>query len=269
MAMLAGLGVSATFGAQKLPPTPPSHVVIVIMENHAASKIIGAAEAPYINSLVGQGTFFTQSFGVSHPSEPNYLALFSGSTHQLKDDRCPLSYRGANLAQQLIAEKLTFVGYAEGLPVTGFSGCTAPGGYARKHAPWINFAALPATTSQPFSAFPTADFDSLPTVAMVVPSLRHDMHDGTVAEGDAWLKANLDPYVQWAKSHNGLLILTWDEDDDHHANQVATIFLGPMVKVGTYDRHINHYDVLRTVEALFKLPWAGQAAKATTISEIW
>ena len=78
MAMLAGLGVSATLGAQKLPPTPPSHVVIVIMENHAASQIIGAAEAPYIDSLVGQGTSFTQSFGVSHPSEPNYLALFSG-----------------------------------------------------------------------------------------------------------------------------------------------------------------------------------------------
>jgi acid phosphatase len=55
----------------------------------------------------------------------------------------------------------------------------------------------------------------LPTVAFVVPNLQHDMHDGSIAEGDRWLKANLDGYVQWVASHNSLLVFTFDEDDGH------------------------------------------------------
>lgn len=247
----------------------PSHVVLVIMENHAASQIIGEPTAPYLNSLAAQGALFTRSFAVTHPSEPNYLALFSGSTHRLKDDHCPLSYRGSNLAQQLMAAGMTFTGYSEGLPGPGFLGCSAPSGYARKHAPWTDFPALPVAVGQPFSALPTTDFDHLPTVAFVVPTLANDMHDGSIAAGDAWLKAHIDSYVQWARQHNSLLIVTWDEDDDHHGNQIATLFVGPMVKPGSYDQPINHYAVLRTIEALFKLPGIGESAKARGIAEIW
>ena len=57
---------------------PPDHVVIVIEENHSFASIIGSSSAPYINSLAQQGALFTQSFGVEHPSQPNYLDLFSG-----------------------------------------------------------------------------------------------------------------------------------------------------------------------------------------------
>ena len=67
----------------------PDHVVVVIEENHGYSQIIGSSSAPYINSLAKQGASFTQSFAVTHPSEPNYLALFSGSTQGVTDDSCP------------------------------------------------------------------------------------------------------------------------------------------------------------------------------------
>ena len=212
---------------------------------------------------------FTESFAVSHPSQPNYLALYSGSTHGVKNDACPLKLTGTNLGSQLISAGLSFTGYSEGLPSAGFSGCTAAAGYARKHAPWANFSSLPPSTHQPFSLFARADFHTLPTVAFVVPTLSHDMHDGSVTQGDAWLKAALDSYVQWSRANNGLLILTWDEDDDHHKNQILTVFVGPMVKPGVVNRHITHYDVLRTLEAMYKLPYAGKAASASTITEPW
>jgi hypothetical protein len=251
LAVAAAVGAAACAAmAQGLPAKPPDHVVIVVMENHAASQIVGSAAAPYINKLAGTGAYFSESFAVAHPSEPNYLALFSGSTHGVTDDRCPLSYQGPNLAQQLLSAGKTFIGYSENLPSAGFTGCTAAGGYARKHAPWVNFKKLPASVNQPFTAFPAADFAGLPTVSFVVPSLANDMHDGTVTAADAWLQKHIGPYADWAMAHNSLLIVTWDEDDTHHGNQIATLFHGPMVKPGVYSNRITHYDVLRTIEAI-------------------
>ena len=84
---------------------------------------------------------------------------------------------------------------------------------------------------QPFSSFP-ADFTQLPTVAVVIPNEQNDMHDGTIAQGDAWLQSNIEPYRQWAMTHNSLLILTFDEDDTSATNQIFTLFLGPMVAPG-------------------------------------
>src|SRR5437879_4998290 len=71
-----------------VPAVPmPDHVVIVIEENHLFSEIIGnTAQAPYINSLAQQGASMSNHSGITHPSQPNYLALFSGSTQGVTDD---------------------------------------------------------------------------------------------------------------------------------------------------------------------------------------
>lgn len=58
----------------------PAHTVVVVMENHSYADIIGNPATPFINALARQGALFTRSFAITHPSEPNYLALFSGST---------------------------------------------------------------------------------------------------------------------------------------------------------------------------------------------
>jgi len=247
----------------------PKHVLMVILENRAASQILGSPQAPYINSLVGRAAVFTQSFAVAHPSQPNYLALFSGDTHGVADNRCPLSLNTDNLAQQLRDAGKTFIGYSEGLPAVGFAGCSSPSGYVRKHAPWANFAALPEDVHQPMSAFPNDDLERLPTLAIVIPNLENDMHDGSIAVGDAWLKTHLDRYVQWAMTHDSLLVVTWDEDDLSHNNRILTMFYGPMVRPGMYERRITHYDVLRTLEGLLRLRYAGRAESAATIRDVW
>ncbi|HEY7415588.1 MAG TPA: alkaline phosphatase family protein, partial [Ktedonobacteraceae bacterium] len=123
----------------------PDHVVIVIEENHAYTQIIDSSSAPYINSLAAQGALFTNSHAVAHPSQPNYLALFSGSTQGITDDSCPHTFSGANLGSELIGAGLSFAGYSESSPKVGFTECTEGGVpiiddlYARKHAPWVNF----------------------------------------------------------------------------------------------------------------------------------
>ncbi len=127
---------------------------------------------------------------------------------------------------------------------------------------------IPTTTNQPFTAFPT-DFTKLPTVSFVIPNLNRDMHDGSISQGDTWLRNNMDKYIQWAKTHNSLFILTFDEDDGKHNNNIPTIFSGSIVKGGKDTTQINHYNVLRTIEDMYGLPHAGNAAFVTTITNCW
>jgi acid phosphatase len=242
------------------------HVVVVIEENHSYNQIVGNQQAPYFNELIAEGALFTNSHGVTHPSQPNYLALFSGSTQGVKDDSCGKTFDTASLASELIQQKLTFTGYSEDLPKPGFTGCSSKG-YARKHNPWTQFANLTAELNQPFTSFPE-DYSHLPTVSFVVPNHQNDMHDGTVQEADTWMKEHLQSYVSWAQSHRSLFIVTWDEDDNSKVNRIPTIFVGPMVKQGKYDESINHYNVLRTIEDLYHLVPLGESAKATSLIHI-
>jgi hypothetical protein len=245
----------------------PDHVVIVIEENHSYSEIIGSSAAPYINSLAAQGALFTQSHATTHPSQPNYLHLFSGSNQGVTDDSCPLSFSTANLGQYLLDASLTFAGYSEDLPSVGSPVCTS-GAYARKHAPWVNFTNIPTTTNLPFSYFPS-DYTTLPIVSFVIPNLNNDMHDGTIQQGDTWLQQHLNGYVQWAMTHNSVLIMTFDEDDSSQGNRIATIFVGQMVVPGQYSESINHFNLLRTLEDMYNLPYAGVSGNYQPITDVW
>jgi phosphatidylinositol-3-phosphatase len=263
---LAGvLAVPATPAFAALPTL--DHIVVVIEENHAYSEIIGSSSAPYINSLAKNGAKMTQSFAVTHPSEPNYLALYSGSTHGLSSDSCPHTYTSENLGHQLIASGRTFTGYSESMPSDGYTGCTS-GRYARKHNPWVNFRNVPASSNLRFSRFPT-DFTTLPTVSIVVPNLCDDMHDCSIATGDTWLKNNISGYATWAKTHNSLLVVTWDEDDSSQSNKIPTIFYGAHVATGSYSEHVTHYTVLRTLESLYGLACTGNSCSVSAITDIW
>lgn len=265
----------------------PDHIIIVVEENHSFDQIVGSPDAPYINSLIDEGLLFTDSHGVAHPSQPNYIALFSGSTQGVINDRCledDTPYSTPNLGHELLSHGYTFAGYSETMPENGFTGCgkgksVYPKGsslYARKHNPWVDWqgntpTGLPASTNLTFQDFPT-DFSKLPTLAFVVPNEDNEMHNGpdslSIKRADDWLKENMDGYVQWAKEHNSLFILTYDEDDFTTDNRISTVFVGPMVKSGKFDSRINHYNVLRTIEKLYGLPNAGPA-KEKAIEGIW
>jgi phosphatidylinositol-3-phosphatase len=244
----------------------PAHVIVVVEENHTLKQVIGDEEAPYLTALAKRSALFVQSFGVTHPSLPNYLALFAGITNS-NGDGCPaigFNTAAPNLASELLAAHRTFVGYSESLPQAGSKVCAA-GTYARKHAPWVEFSNVPSSLNQPFSAF---KLDALPTVAFVIPNVDDDMHDVTVRQGDDWARAHIDPIVRWADAHNSLVIITWDEGYDRR-NSIPTLFVGPMVRAGRYTERIDHYNVLRTLEAMFALPLTGHAKDAVSIMDCW
>lgn len=241
--------------------------MVVVLENHAYDEVIGPPDAPFLAALAASGAVLTESYAITHPSEPNYLALFSGSTQGLADDSCPHSYRGPNLASALIAAGRTFTGYSEDLPAAGYTGCSS-GAYARKHNPWVDFVQLPASVNQPMSAFPP-DFAALPTVAFVIPNLNHDMHDGTLADADQWLHTHLGRYATWARTHDSLLIVTADEDDYSAGNRVPTLLVGAHVQAGHYAVRTDHYGVLRTILQSCRVTPFAAAASAAPLTSIW
>jgi len=270
---LNGSVITVAYGDTNIPR--PDHVVIVIEENKSYGQIIGNKAAGYINQLANDGASFTNSFAITFLSQPNYLALFSGSTHGFPDDRCPISVSGDNLASELRKNGLSFAIYSESMPRIGYQGCEY-GHYVRKHNPAVNWQDinLPPEANMPFEMFPS-DYSKLPTVSIAVPNQANDMHDGATSDaivrGDRWLRKNVDSYVQWAKRNNSLLILTWDEGDEDtsSANQIPTIFVGPMVKPAAYSIHIDHYDVLRTIVEMYGLTPMGHSTEAKPIVEIW
>ena len=262
------------------------HVVIVVEENKNYGQIIGSPNAPYLNDVLRkEGANLTRMFAEEHFSEGNYFWLFSGSNQHVGFvDRVPDAPVDAeNLGHELISSGHSFAGYSEGLPSVG-STAPALGHYARKHVPWIAFSNIPQGTAAPsssnlrFEDFPS-DFSKLPTVAFVIPNLIHDMHDGSpavsVGSGDEWLRKHIDPYYQWAKEHNSLLIITFDEDakarypgeltDPASAtlrgqNRIPTLLAGAQIKHGDYEegKGVNHVTLLRTLEAMYHLKRAGK-----------
>ncbi len=300
------------------------HIVIVVEENKDYSEVIGRDYAPYINDVLKkEGASFARAYGEEHYSQGNYFWLFSGDNQNVGfDDVVPdasnhpdYPFTASNLGSRLIEAGYTFKGYAESLPAIG-STVVKQGAFARKHAPWISFGNLPngnsvATSSNlRFSDFPPpSEYDKLPTVAFVIPNLDHDMHNCyppncqgeteeerqacCIGKGDAWLRDNLDAYYQWAKEHNSLLIVTFDENDDKRAfhgltvpmlvtehkfcakskidpeycvdleNKIVTIFAGAHIKPGDYEegKGITHVNILRTIEAMYGLPRSGRQQK--------
>ena len=269
IAATACSGVSAASSPSHDILPVPDHVLLVVLENKDADRVLGSSDAPYLNSLAAGSANFVNAHAVTHPSQPNYLALFSGDTHGVTDDRClgaPLD--APSLGGRLLAAGRSFAGYAEDLPAVGFTGC-AQDGYVRKHNPWVSFADVPPTASRPLSDL-SADYVDLPTVAFVIPNLCHDMHDCDVAIGDTWLRQHIARYAAWALDHNSMLVITFDEAQSIGGdNRIATLLSGAMVRPGTYNESLDHYRMLRTITEMYRLPPLGRSAQVEPITDAW
>lgn len=247
------------------------YVQLVIFENESYNDIIGNPQAPYITGLSKTWANMTDSHAITHPSQPNYLALFSGSTQGVTGDNCPVSFKVASLGSELVKAGISFTGYAESMPRDGFDGCQAhpdhlPSGwlYMRKHVPWPDFTKIPRKCGivyrkpleQPPSQF-----------VWITPNMCNDMHDCSIGTGDKWASKNLPNLITWDENNGGVLILTFDENDGSAGNQIPTILAGN-VNPGQYGQDINHYDVLRTIENIFAVEPLGNAASASPIEGV-
>jgi hypothetical protein len=271
--VLAMIWLSA--GKSQAVPPVYDHVVIVIEENEQYQTIIGSTQAPYINILANNGVSFSDMRAIVHPSQPNYLELYSGSNQGVTDDlSVGTKFTTSNLGASLIAAGRTFAGYAEGLPAEGDITSDNVNSYVKRHCPWIcwmpatdplGLNQIPRNLHKPFTAFPS-DFTQLPTVSFVIPNNDNNMHSGPISTADAWIRNNLSAYAEWARTNNSLLIITWDEDSFQQANRIPTIFYGANLQPWQNNGAWSLHNLLRTLEDMYGLSHSGRAALVPPIT---
>jgi phospholipase C len=215
--------------------------------------------------------------GVAHPSLPNYLALVSGSTQGIASDCTDCVVAARSLADTLAAAGRTWKTYAEGLPYAGFTGASA-GRYAKKHVPFLYFRDVLRSPARRRNVVPLARLAAdvrhgrLPAYALVVPDLCHDMHDCSVATGDAWLRRHVSPLLRSSALKGGVVFVVFDEGttDEGGGGTVEALALGSTVRPGAvFAAPTDHYGLLRTIEEAWGLPLLGRSAGATPITGIW
>jgi hypothetical protein len=253
-AVLAVVAASASGNPGKGPKAGGhafEHVFVIMLENHSQSSVIDDANAPFITSLAHKFGMAANYFGVTHPSEPNYVAAISGSNWGVNDDQPTNTYNHLNIVDLLEAHHLTWAAYMESMPSVGFTGAQFPASqplYVNKHNPFVLFDDIRNDAGRlqhvkPYTQF-AADMGSnkLPNFVWITPNQCHDMHGGvgvvdtTGADGtpcpfgstkddanDASLKKKADDFVKgavdtitattaWKSGRTAIFIVT-DEND--------------------------------------------------------
>src|SRR4051812_31933065 len=243
---------------------PPAwqHVVWIVMENKAASQVIGSSGAPYLNGLAGACGTATSFFAESHPSLPNYIAMTSGSTQGITDDAAPSSHP---LAVPSIFSQLggDWRALEESMPAN----CAKAnaGSYAVRHNPAAYYTNLDcAPHDVPLAATP----DVSARFTFITPNLCSDMHDCSVSQGDGWLSAWMPKILDSPEYRSGTtaVFVTFDEDDHSSNNHIATVVVSPSTPSGTVDvTRYDHYSLLRTTEEMLGLMPLGNAMNAPSM----
>jgi acid phosphatase len=204
-------------------------IFTIVMENHSRGDILGNSDAPFIN-LLAQKNAVAAGYHDSyvHPSEPNYIWLVAGENFGILNDNDPGPANHiatqSHLADQIERAGLTWRTYQESMDTP--CDLVSHGEYAVKHNPFAYFDDLNGWNGSTLE--PTArcrehvvDYSQLaldlaagklPDYVFITPNLVDDMHDGSVAAGDAWLARELPPLLASpAFTDGGVLFLLWDE----------------------------------------------------------
>jgi hypothetical protein len=226
-------------------------VFVIVEENHGYADVIGNPAAPNLNALAQQYGLATDYSAVTHPSEPNYVAMLGGSPYAATNDNAYYvnSVNAPSLISQLDAAKVSWKGYFQGLPHAGYQGICYPAScngapdkdplYVSKHNPILNFTTSWNDADRSRQVPMEQLHDDLaggkvPAFNYVVPDECHDEHGdppycldsgnvgGTdpqdqrlVATGDQYL-GNLVHEITgasfWGKGNNAIDIV-YDEGD--------------------------------------------------------
>jgi hypothetical protein len=163
------------------------HIFVIMLENHSYSSVIDDANAPFITSLAHKYALAQNYYGVTHPSEPNYVAAISGSNWGVNDDQPTNTYDHLNIVDQLEQHHLSWAAYMESMPSAGFTGAQYPSNaalYVNKHNPFVLMNDIRSNAERmaqikPYSSF-AADMkaETLPNFVWLSPNQCHDMHGG-------------------------------------------------------------------------------------------
>ncbi|MGZ3697455.1 MAG: alkaline phosphatase family protein [Bdellovibrionota bacterium] len=249
-------------------------VMTVVLENTNYDE---AVAQPFLSSLVAHGALLSEFLAEAHPSQPNYIAMISGSTHGVVADGT-VNVDARHIGDLLEAKGLQWKVYAEKFPGNCFLGATS-GKYARKHIPFISFKNVQsdpkrcARIVEASALQKDVSAGTLPDYSLYIPDLNNDGHDTGPAYADKFLSGFFGPLLQNpAFTKDLLLVVTFDESESYLGpNHIFTVLYGDGVTQGVESRlTLNHYSLMKMIEDEFSLGNLGQSdASAATVAGIW
>ncbi len=251
-----------------------SHVVVIVMENKEEVDVLGRPDAPFLTRLARRYASVPRSYGVTHPSLPNYIALTSGSTQGITDDCEDCHVDARNLVDQLESRHIGWKAYMQGMPRRCFTEPSASSGrYRRKHNPFVYYDDITGNAARCRRIVPLTELaadlrrDRLPTFAWITPDMCNDTHDCDVRTGDQFL-AFVVPGLLRALGPQGFLVVTYDEGrtaegccaGEAKGGRIATVIAGPRVRPGfEHSGAVDHHGTLATIERALGLKALGAA----------
>ena len=249
-------------------------MIVVVLENKNAED---ALRQPFLARIAREGALLDSYYGVAHPSQPNYVGMISGSIEGVSGDGNVTLHR-AHLGRSLTTAGVSWKSYAEGYP-GGCSLVRTAGRYARKHEPFLSFADVQRNELGMCDRIVDANEflrdvrnGTLPQFSLYIPDLDHDAHDQPLAAADRWLEDTFGPLMTPDVRGSTLLIVTFDEDESHskRSNHIYTAIWGAGVRAGSVSHDVyDHYDLLKTIEAIFALEPLPAGQRARPIAGIW
>jgi hypothetical protein len=278
----------------------PRTVFVIPFENKDSTAIYGnTSDAPYLNGLLAQWPHAT-AFGdvlPSLPSEPHYVWMEAG-TNAFTDrtftgdgdaSTSNSTSHTQHLSSQLTTAGIPWMSYQEGI-TAGTCPIESTGHYAAKHDPFVFFQDVvgspPSDTNancaahhKPYSSFAADLAAGIEGYVFITPDICHDMHgdltcpsfilDGpNIKAGDDWLKAELPRIIEYTKTHDAIIFLTWDEGNS--SNLLPFIAIGKTAKVGYASTvQYNHSSLLKSVEQYLGVPELPTVASATNLADMF
>jgi phosphatidylinositol-3-phosphatase len=278
-ALLASCGASATHSqtreaavssikpcgtATAPPPARYDHVVWIVMENKSYSDVMGSKSAAFTRSLAAACGSAANFRAEAHPSLPNYIAMTSGSTHGVRDDRGPGSHPlpGPSIFSQLGGH---WRALQESMPSRCYRGNSLL--YAVRHNPAAYYTGLARSCAR-HDVRLSSPPDVSARFTFIPPNLCHDTHNCGVGTGDRFLSSLLTDIASGAEYRAGktAVFITYDEDDGSHSNRIPTLVISPYTRPGTRSsKRFTHYSLLRTTEDMLGLKRLGAAAHAPSM----
>jgi hypothetical protein len=283
-------GAAAGGGAVLPGGSPYSKVLIIAEENKAYSRIIGSADAPYVNKLAkayGTAKNMSAGYAINCPSLAAYVLLSSGSTHGICDDSDAVKHRltGDNIYQQVAKSGQRWRSYAESMPTNCRPTNTGDGVYVVRHAPAPYFVTetqsgrcknwhVPLGSLTGGALRDDVVEGTLPAYSFVTPNACDDMHGAgkcktdLVRKGDTWLSQWIPRILAGRDYKAGRLVVfvLWDEGNATD-NHVPALILSPTTVKVASATHFTHCSVLRTVEEVLGLPLLNCAQQALSMRQ--
>jgi phosphatidylinositol-3-phosphatase len=250
-------------------------VIVIMEENHDLGEVFPSG-MPYLWSLAQRYGQATNWSDIGHPSLPNYLAIFGGSSFDNPQDCDPgpgCTYPSPTVFGQALAHGATARAYEEAMPRP--CDASSAGNYDVNHNPWAYFPGeasqcrandLPAGTTSSGALISDIRAGKLPTVGMITPNLQHDAHNGSLAQADGYLRQWLPALMSGPDWHRGRLAIVVVFDEGDATDHVPFVILAPQLARTVMKQPTNQYALTRLIDTIIGAPPLRHAAGTPSLT---